>query len=197
MENIDQLAKTIATTIDSLGQVELSGIKLEEAKPELLDINSLTLDMHVAMQPAALAYYGQLRKIAMRRLEDIKNRRERWMKAKYAETKAACLSIGAKATVADIEAKLVTDNIEDIKKADDAERSAQEAFDTLDVWYDAWRQKGYSIREHISMEQGEKFNSETSIGFDEPPQSYATYATPLKSEVPGDSFDKLGKKFSK
>lgn len=167
MENLETVTAQIADTINSLGTVELSGIKLEEAKPELLDINSLNLDIHVAMQPAALAYYGQLRKDAMRRVADLKNKRERWGKAKYAEAKVACLRDMPKATVADIEARVIIDNMDEIKSLDEMEANAQQIFDTLDVWYEAWKQKGYSIREHISMELSERANSNTSLGFDD------------------------------
>ena len=167
MENLEAVTAQIADTINSLGTVELSGIKLEEAKPELLDINSLNLDIHVAMQPAALAYYGQLRKDAMRRVADLKNKRERWGKAKYAEAKEACLRDMPKATVADIEARVIIDNMDEIKSLDELEANAQQIFDTLDVWYEAWKQKGYSIREHISMELSERANSNTSLGFDD------------------------------
>ncbi len=177
-QELDSVASRVSTAIDGLGQIELSGIKLENADPRLLDINSMTLDMHVAMQPAALAYYGQLRRIAMRRLDELKNKRERWQKAKYAETKANCLA-GGKATVADIEARLVTDNIEDIKKADEIERHAQEVFDTMDVWYEAWKQKGYSIREHIEMEVNERANTATSLSA-EPSDDIIGRHTPQK-----------------
>ena len=165
--DIEKVHQNVGASIDALGQVELSGIKLEEAKAELLDINSLSLDLHVAMQPAALAYYGQLRKTAMRRLDDLKNRRERWQKIKYAEAKEACLRDMPKATVADIEARVVRDNIDEIKQLDEAEFHAQEIFDTLDAWYEAWKQKGYALREHISMEVGERANTATSISLED------------------------------
>ena len=167
MDNVEIFANRVADTMRSLGTVELSGIKLEEAKPELLNIQSLNLDVHVAMHPAALAYYGQLRKDAMRIVSELKNKRERWGKAKYAEAKAACLRDMPKATVADIEARVITDNIDELNEMDAAESKAQQIFDTLDVWYEAWKQKGYSLREHISMELAERANTSTSFGFDD------------------------------
>ena len=193
MENMENVAQNITETISSLGKIDLSGCKLEEAKPELLDINSLTLDLHVAMQPAALAYYGQLRKDAMRRLTDLKSKRERWEKSKYAEAKAACLRDMPKATVADIEARVVNDNAAEFKKLDEIERNAQAVFDTFDVWYEAWKQKGYTLREHISMEIGERSNANSSIVFDEPTDSVPP--KPLNIPATGDSLEKLAKKF--
>ena len=160
------LADNVKTAIDGMGQVELSGIKLESADVRLLDVGSLNLDQHVAMQPAAIAYYGAMRKEAMRRLTMLKRGYERWEKKTWALAKAAVLSGTTaqwKPTLADIESRFIADNENDIENWEKKVDKAQEEADTLESWYEAWRQKSFSLRDHVSIDEDERFNTGTSM----------------------------------
>ena len=146
-----------------LGGFELGNFKLEDGDPTLLNVSEFNLDVHVAMQPAAIAYYGSLKKQAMRRLATVEREHDRWQKKKYAEAKAS-LGVGTgKTTVADIKSRLIIDNEVEIKQWEDRLDKAQLEFDTLDVWFEAWRQKGFSIREYAGIEEAERFNTSSSI----------------------------------
>lgn len=160
------LAENAKRAIDGMGQVELSGVKLETADPNLLDVGSLDLDRHVAMQPAAIAYYGAMKKEASRRLDMLKRSFDRWRQRQWAMAKAAVLSGSTqtyKPTLADIESRFITDNEPELEKWDAKLDKAQEEFDTLDAWYEAWRQKSFSLRDHVSVNEDEKFNSNPTM----------------------------------
>lgn len=174
------LVENVKTAIDGMGQVELSGVKLESADVRLLDVGSLDLDQHVAMQPAAIAYYGAMRKEAMRRLAMLKRGYERWEKKTWALAKAAVLSGTTaqwKPTLADIESRFIADNENEIENWEKKVDKAQEEADTLESWYEAWRQKSFSLRDHVSIDEDERFNTGTSMrsgGQDGKPLSSAT-----------------------
>ena len=154
----------IADACDSMGDVDLSGIKLETADPRLLDVSMMDLDRHVAMQPAAMAYYGALLKTAARRLAAMKRQYERWEKKKYAEAKVSLASgTGGKNTVADIEARFIVDNETDIEKWEKQIEKLQYEYDTLNVWFESWRQKSFSIREYANITEDERWNTSASL----------------------------------
>jgi hypothetical protein len=154
----------IAKTCERLGEVELGGVKLESAEPVLLDVSQLDFNIHVAIQPAAIAYYGSLKKEALRRLSALRRSMDRWEKKKYAEAKASLGHGTGKTTVADIEARYIVDNEAEIQKWETQLDKAQFEYDTLDVWFEAWRQKSFSIRDQAGIEETERFNSSSSIG---------------------------------
>lgn len=160
------LVNNVKTAIDSMGQVELSGIKLESADPRLLDVGSLNLDEHVAMQPSAISYFGAMKKEAARNLAMLERAFDRWQNKKWALAKSAVLSGTASAykpNLKDIESRFIVDNEPELEDWDKKIDKAKEELDTLDSWYEGWRQKSFSIREHVSITDDERFN-ETSIG---------------------------------
>lgn len=149
----------------ALGKRELVGIPLEEADPAFLDVRELDFDDHVAMQPSAIAYFGMMKKEAQRMFAAIQRRHDRWRKRKFSETKIVVKneSDSKRApTIQDIEARLETDNEEEIQEQDKELGQAQERLDAVDVWYEALRQKSFSIREHASV-LSDEFLSSPSI----------------------------------
>jgi len=140
----------------------LDSIPLESADMRLLDVREADIDEHVAMQPAAIAYYGYLKKTAARQLVAFKHSHDRWHRKKYAEAKAALTSISTKFNIADIEAKFIVDNEPEIERQESQMAEFQRQCDTLDVWYDAWRQKSYSIREHIEL-AGDEYSTSPHV----------------------------------
>lgn len=152
--------QNIQEACEALGQVDLSGISLESADPKLLNVSQMQLDQHVAMQPSAIAYYGALLKEASRRVAAHKRAYDRWSKKQYAVAKAALT--GQKATVADIEARFIVDNEHEIEKWEAQTEKLQFEYDNLNVWYEAWRQKSFSIREFVGITDDERYNSSSS-----------------------------------
>lgn len=147
----------IAESCESMGEVDLAGIKLESADPRLLDVSQMDLDRHVAMQPSAVAYYGSLLRDSKRRMGGQKRAYERWEKKKYALAKASLASGTGKSTVADVEARFIVDNEKEIEKWEKTLDKLQFEFDTLDIWYEAWRQKSFSIGQHANITDDERF----------------------------------------
>jgi hypothetical protein len=154
--------KNVMNTCRNLGEVQLGGINLESASAVLLDVSQGSLDQHVAMQPASIAYWGFMKKEAARRLATIQSMYERWRQKKYAEAKVA-VEMGTSAKsgikVEDVKARLVVDNEVEINKWESQIQEAQERYDTLDVWYEAWKQKSFSIRETVAIDEDERYTS--------------------------------------
>jgi hypothetical protein len=168
---VANVLENITATCDGLGDVSLSGIKLEEAHRDLLDISKGSLDQHVAMQPAAMAYFLVLKKAAKRRLANAESAQDRWQKKQYAQARAAVESgTTAKSAIKaeDVKARFIIDNEPEIIKWEKRVDKAQAESDTLDAWCEAWKQKSFSLREYVSIEEDERYSSSDSIkGSDE------------------------------
>jgi len=162
----DDVVSKIVDACNELGDVQLAGIKLEEASPALLDVTQFSIDQHVAMQPAAIAYYSTLKKEAARRLTALENQYDRWQKKQYSLAKAAIeatVSNRAQIKVEDVKARFVIDNEVEIERREAEIAQARAEYDTLDSWYEAWKQKSFSIRETVAIEEEERYNTSTSI----------------------------------
>jgi len=162
----ENVIRNIEGTCEGLGEIDLGGITLESADAKLLDVTQMELDVHVAMQPSAVAYYGSLLKDASRRLEALKKHHNRWEKRKLSEARVSVENgsrAASKILASDIEARFIVDNEADIEKWEDQLDKLQKEYDTLSVWFDAWRQKSFSIREFASITEDERFNSTPSF----------------------------------
>lgn len=159
--DVHKMSENVAATIDSLGNIEMGGIKLNQPSTKLLELDAMSLDVHVAMHPAAVAYYGALKKEAARNLTQVKRAYERWERMKYAEARVKCGGTGDKhkPTQNDVEARMVVDNIKEMEAWDERMDEAQRNLDTLESWFEAWRQKSFAMRDHVSLEEEERFNA--------------------------------------
>ena len=160
------VVENIQETCDGMGDIELSGIRLESADRRLLDLRTMTLDEHVALQPSAVAYFGALLKEAEREFERLKRHNKRWLKKKMAEARVSVTN-GTKSAASilkgDIEARFIIDNEPEIEKRDEQEDKLQQQVDTLSNWFDAWKQKSFSMRPFTDITEEERFNSKSSI----------------------------------
>ena len=156
LENLDVQTMTdrVLVTLDELGNIELSGIKLNKPDKALLDVGELDINQHVSMQPSAVAYYGSVKKEAIRELFALKRAYDRWKCRKWAEAKvkASASADGYKPTQTDIEARLIVDNTKELEEWDAKLDQAQENADTMESWFEAWRQKSFAIKEHVSID---------------------------------------------
>jgi hypothetical protein len=161
--NKEKVADNIEAACSACGEMSLLDTKLEDCNPVALDVRVGLLDDHVSMQPAAIAYFGSLLKDASRTLVNLKHGYDRWQKLKYAAAKSALSSGGGKATVADIEAKVVADNEPDIVAWEQKIQDAERVRDELEVWYEAWRQKSYSMSQHADL-VGDELRTQSHMG---------------------------------
>jgi hypothetical protein len=166
--DISKIVKNISESCEKMGGFGINGIGLETCSPSLLDIRDECFDEHVAVQPIAIAFYGNLRKIAIRELGEAKDNRERWFKSRFITTKRKAKSEG-KATIKDIESMVYEDYEQEANDLDKIVADKQEMVDTLEVWYDAWKAKSYAMAETGKMLQDE-FRTPSSIGTQ--PQRY-------------------------
>ena len=155
---ISSVVQNIVDGIDDIGETGmLQGVKLETADPKLLDVRDGSFDDHVAMQPAAIAYFGSLKKTASRHLDNMKSSYERWQKKKYVDAqRILASSMTTKPTKADIEAYIIVNHEPEIEKREKDLETLQEQVDTMDVWYEAWRQKSFSLREAAQTRSDER-----------------------------------------
>lgn len=160
--DVKGMSDVITGTIDSLGDIDMGGVKLNQPTKELLELDELTLDVHVAMHPAAIAYYGALKKEAARNLGNIKKAYERWERQRYSEARVKVTGSSTaqhKPTQNDIEARMVVDNIKEMEAWDERLDEAQKHLDTLESWFEAWRQKSFALRDHVQMDEEERYNA--------------------------------------
>jgi hypothetical protein len=180
------VVENIVKACEGLGSVELNGIKLETADPNLLDVSFMDLDQHVAMQPAAIAYFGMLRKEASRMLANCQRAYDRWQKKKYVDAKAVVDSKAkntASVKVEEIKAQVLIDNEPEVEKWEARIDRLQKECDTLDEWYEAWRQKSFTIREHARIDEDERFNSNSSVGGGNGHSGREDFRPPLRSRT--------------
>jgi hypothetical protein len=155
--NLDNVSGNITDAVDGIGQQKLVGIQFETADPRLLDVRDGDFNDHVSMQPAAIAYYGMLKKTAARNLEAMKRAYDRWQKKTYANVRQGLINGGtAKPTVNDIEASVLMTHEATLVKYETDIDKLQDQYDTLEAWYEAWRQKSYSLREHADLLSDER-----------------------------------------
>lgn len=159
--NVEKLADLVLGTLDSLGDVDMGGVKLNNPTKELLDLGEMTMDIHVAMHPAAVAYYGALKKEAARSLASLKRSYDRWHNKMWTEAKVGACGGTAqyKPTMNDIEARLIVDHEKELEDWDTKLDNAQKHFDTLDSWFEAWRQKSFAMKDHVSIDDEERFTA--------------------------------------
>lgn len=165
--DVVQIAAAAAKACDNLGEVELAGIKLESCDTELLNILSskFTLDQHVAMQPSAIAFYGQMKKLSSRRLAAFEREWDRWEKKKMAEARTVCEALSKKeAKLESVKGRFIVDNEIEITRYETRFKQFAEQADTLDAWFEAWKAKGFAIKEHASIEETENYQSSSFRG---------------------------------
>lgn len=157
--NIQDVCENIASCCDELGKAKLLGIPLEKADPRFLEIEEKSdLSEHVRLQPAAITFFGVLKRNVSRQLARRKVEYDYWRKTKYSEAKNKLDS--KKPTIADIEAKMFSDNQEELKKWEDEIYQLQEQVDALDAYYEGWRQKGFSLQQHAGIVADELFSKD-------------------------------------
>jgi len=159
--DVKMVAGAVFGALDSIGNVEMGGIKLNQPSRELLDLNAMSLDVHVAMHPACVAYYGALRKEAARSLATLKRSYDRWYKKMWTEAKVKACGGAAqyKPTVNDVEARLIVDHEKELEDWDERLDGAQEHLDTLESWFEAWRQKSFAMRDEAFADKEERYAS--------------------------------------
>ena len=156
---MDQTVEKINRSCMSYGEIPLAaGIRLEDATQELLDVDTLTIDVHVALQPAAIAYYGSLLSEAQRHLFKLQREYDRWEKEKTALAKASLAGSPTRATKDDAEARFIVDNRDELSKWDEKIDNAKQTVDIVAAYFEGWKQKSFAIKAKIEISETERYN---------------------------------------
>lgn len=136
------------------------------------DYNMLMFDEdsyleHLRVQAAGLAYYGSLAKSADRHLEDV----ERRYKIRYNEVYSECSDIlartGRKNNVRDIEALVQCKYEKELEQWDEMINDAKQKRDGINIFYDAWKAKGFTLNAMTQMITSGLLTPKTTISEEE------------------------------
>jgi len=164
--DLTKLTNNIQAMLDEAGNIEVGGVNLESCDVKLLLIDSDSIDRHVVIQPAAIAWAGMNKKEAARQLEAIEQAKDRWEKLEYAKARVVLESRFANKSaikVEDIKAEMVKLNEVKVIEWEERVAEAHRKHDLLSEYYEAWRQKSFTIREFVSIDEEERFSGSGSI----------------------------------
>jgi len=156
-----EICKSISKACEDAGSLELNGVKLENPNPSILDIREFDFDVHLAMQPAGIAYYNSLKKEAARRVEESKKDFDRWKKKKMLATKRALSAKVSRPTKEDVEVHYTVNNEAEIIKWEKKIRQRQKTLDDIESWYEAWKQKSFGMRDFADSHADEYYTTDT------------------------------------
>jgi len=151
-----EIANKISSSCEGLGKKQINGNNLDVVDSDFLDARCGSLHEHIAMQPSLIAYFGMKKKEAERNLRTAKERYDMFLKEAYAGVKSQSRNDTKKLTVDEIKSNICiiykNEHNTHIRNIEEA----QEVFDTFDVYYDAIKQKGYTIKEMIAIDIDER-----------------------------------------
>ena len=148
-----QIYENVVKCCEDIGKFNILGIPIESASPRFLDVTEENLNEHVRMQPGLIAFFGTKKKEAERNYYYKKQAFEAWKKIKYNEVKGGMDK--AKPTVNEIESQIMIDTADEYEKWVNELQEAQEMLDTFEIFYEAIKQKSFSIREFALLASDE------------------------------------------
>lgn len=141
--NNEQIVAKINESMEIMAKLGIGGIPLEQCSPFHLTVSVSDFNEHVDMQPGAIVYFGNLFKEAKRNYEYEKKFYERWKKIKLSDARRR--AVGNKPTIAEVETQYLIDNKEEIEAYEKKIFELKGFLDTLESWYEGWKQKGFSL----------------------------------------------------
>jgi len=150
--NIDEACK-------KFGDYSIMDCSLQSADNRLLDVREGSLHDHVAIQPGAIAYFGSLRRQAARYVEQVERELSKFEKVMSAQARAELKAKGEKATIAEVESFYIEKNQDKISELEERLDQARNQLDLTEVWYDAWKTKGFSLKEYAALIVEESFQT--------------------------------------
>jgi hypothetical protein len=131
----------------------LSGVSFENPDVKMLIPDSESLERHITMQPAAIAYYGTLAKQAQRLLDEAKKKwKYRWMELYGTVSRALCLADPKrKPTVTEIEAETYSRHRSEVDAQEqELARLAHQA-DDIQAFYESWQAKSFAVSQMVQL----------------------------------------------
>ena len=166
------------------GEIAFDKFKFEEPDYDMLQFDEESYLEHLKVQAAGLAYYGTLAKTAERECEDLEKRYKMWYNGVYSDCSDIIARAGKKNGVKDIDA-LVQCKFEDkIKEWENALKKARMEKDNAQMWYEAWKAKGFALSSMTNLITAGLLTPKTSITEDDMNQMSINRARRIISSFP-------------
>lgn len=148
--------------MDRIKEVDVAGIKLEEFDERLLYVDQLDINVQLAIQPSAYAYYNSLLNDAEAELKSVKEEYDRWFKCKMSEASAQLMGSNPdayKPTESDKKARvyinckqesLASEGKNEIDTWEDRIRELEKYRNLLKFWCDALTTKNFILPHYIN-----------------------------------------------
>lgn len=137
--------------------------RFDEPNYEMLMFDEESYLEHLKVQSAGLAYYGTLAKTASRALEDAEKR----YKIRYNELFSECSDIlsrtGKKNGIKDVEALIQCKYENELNQWDERLKILKEQKDASEIFYEAWKAKGFTLNAMTNMITSGLLSPKTSI----------------------------------
>lgn len=139
--------------LNGAGALVLADVKFDEPDVKMLIPDGESLETHITMQPAAVAYYGTLAKQTQRDLEDAKKKwKYRWMEMYGQVSRVLCLADPKrKPTVTEIEAETYSRHREEVDKQEQELAKLAKQADDLQAFFEAWQAKSFSLNHMVQL----------------------------------------------
>ena len=129
------------------GEFFLEGKRFENFDYNLLRVGDSSLSEHIDCQASGQLYYDMIVEKARRKLESAKNEYDSWHAEKYGKARDILVRKDPdhKPNIGDVEKKVVQLFPKGHKKRKTLIFDLQSAYNELQIWANAWRQKSFSL----------------------------------------------------
>lgn len=144
------------------GEFEFDRFKFDEPDYEMLIFDEESYLEHLRVQSAGIAYYGSISKAADRKYDELEKRYKFRYNEMFSECSDTMNKLGKKA-VKDIEALIQSKYEDELNKWDKALEEAKIYKDNANIFYEAWKNKSFSLNSMTQMITSGLLTPKTSI----------------------------------
>jgi len=143
----------VERVMEGASGLSLADVKFDEPDVKMITPDSETLETHITMQPAAIAYYGTLAKQTQRDLDDAKKKwKYRWMELYGTVSRALCLADPKrKSTVTEIEAETYSRHRAEVDKEEQNLAMLAKQADDLQAFFEGWQAKSFALNHMVQL----------------------------------------------
>ncbi len=156
---------------ENAGDIAFDRFTFEEPNYDMLQFDEESYLEHLKVQAAGLAYYGTLAKTAERECDDLEKRYKMWYNSVYSDCSDIIARAGKKNGVKDIDALVQCKYEDKIKEWDEALKNARLQKDNSQMWYEAWKAKGFALSSMTNLITAGLLTPKTTISEDDMQQA--------------------------
>ena len=161
------MAINFENAFENAGGISFDRFTFEDPNYDMLQFDEESYLEHLKVQAAGLAYYGTLPKAAERELDELEKLYKMWYNSVYSECSDIIARAGKKNGVKDIDALVQCKFEGKIKEWDDALKQARLQKDDAQMWYEAWKAKGFALSSMTNLITAGLLTPKTTITEDE------------------------------